>query len=91
MVLMSLFININVTCKKINKDTQEMPLWRKAFPRHEKKERWGTNNAKTNATWGFAKEGGGGGGGGGGRVFNDNSGIIFHQFSIKTNIYCGYS
>ena len=38
--------------KKISEDTQEMPqLWSTAFPKCQKKERWGTNNDKTNPTY----------------------------------------
>ena len=36
----------------MNKDTQEMPQsWTTAFPRRQKKDRWGTNNNKANITY----------------------------------------
>ena len=50
-------IIIDVLCsiydkKNISKDTQEMPQSRSiAFPRHQKKERFGTNTYKTNDTY----------------------------------------
>ena len=42
-----------VTVKKFSKDTQEMPQSGNgtALPRHQKKDRWGTNNDKTNVTY----------------------------------------
>ena len=40
-----------VFSKNIGKDIQKMPQsWSTALPRHQKNERWRTNNDKTNAT-----------------------------------------
>ena len=37
---------------KICEDTQEMPQWRStALPKHQKKERWGTNKDRTNTIY----------------------------------------
>ena len=39
-------------CKHISEATQEMPQSQStALPRHQRKEGWGTNNGKTNATY----------------------------------------
>ena len=47
-----LFPKIWVICKGINEDNQEKPQSQStAFTRHQRKERWGTNNDKTNVTY----------------------------------------
>ena len=43
---------MDLVITNISEDKQEMPQWRNTtFSRHEKKERWGTINDKTNAKY----------------------------------------
>ena len=46
------YVSLHCTICNISEDTREMPqLRRTAFPRHNKRERRGTNNDKTNVTY----------------------------------------